>query len=236
MTNASGPAEPPRTRAPRGTLSKDAVVAAACELADAEGLDALTIRAVADRLGSRPMSLYRHIANKDELLDALVELVYAKFERPDPHGPDWRAELRRRGGSVRTVLVRHPWALTLVETRTGPDRPVAFAHAEAVLATLVGAGCPPRLAARAFVTLDSYVYGFALQEITTTSTDPGDTVTDDVAEGLRPYPTMASVADAVAEDSDYAFGAEFEAGLDMVLDGIERWRDEVTPTSGRDRC
>ena len=101
------------------------MVEAAFELADADGLDALTVRAVATRLDAKPMSLYRHVANKDELLDALVERMYAEFETPDPQLPDWRAELRHRASSVREVLVRHPWSIALIETapaRTGLSR------------------------------------------------------------------------------------------------------------------
>lgn len=214
-----------RSPMPRGSLSPARVVQAALDLADAEGIDAVTMRAVAQRLGCKPMSLYRHIADKDALLDALVERLFAEFELPDPGHHDWREQLARRGDSVRDVLVRHPWALALVETRAGPDRPVAFAHAEAVLATLVQAGCSPKTAARAFVMLDSYVYGFALQQITMPSTDPQNTLTDDVAAVLQSYPTMTAVGEAVASDPSYDFSAEFGAGLEVVLDGIERWRD-----------
>lgn len=212
------------TRASRNSLSRTRVVQAAFELADAEGLDALTIRAVAARVGAGPMSLYRHVANKDELLDALVERMYAEFQAPDPQRPDWRAELRRRANSVREVLVRHPWSIALIETRTGPDRPFTFAHTEAVLATLISAGCSPRVASRAFVVLDSYVYGFAVQEITMPSTEPGAGVADGVVAAMQQYPSLIAVMGAVMTDADYDFVAEFDAGLDLVLDGIERWR------------
>jgi AcrR family transcriptional regulator len=207
------------------------VVAAALELADAEGLDALTIRAVASRLDTKPMSLYRHVANKGDLLDALVERMYAEFETPDPRRPDWRAELRRRADSVRQVLVRHPWSVALIETRAGPDRPVTFAHAEAVLATLIAAGCSPRLASRAFVVLDSYVYGFAVQQITMPTTEPGDAAADLVAV-MRQHPSLLAVMDAVTADAEYDFIAEFDAGLDLVLDGIDRWRDSEVERRG----
>lgn len=203
-------------------------------MADAEGLDALTIRAVATRLGVKPMSLYRHVSNKDGLLDALVERMYAEFETPDPQQPDWRAELRRRAHSVRAVLVRHPWSIALIETRTGPDRPFTFTHAEAVLSTLISAGCSPRLASRAFVVLDSYAYGFALQEVTMPSTDPVEVVTDDFVAALQHYPSMVAVMGAVMEDPDYDFSAEFDAGLDLVLDGIDRWRSAGASASPAD--
>jgi AcrR family transcriptional regulator len=217
-------------RAPRNSLSRARVVEAALEIADSDGLNALTIRAVATRLETKPMSLYRHVANKDELLDALIERLYAEFEMPDPQHPDWRAQLRRRARSVRQVLVRHPWSIAVIETRSGPNRPFTFAHAEAVLATLITAGCSPRRASRAFVVLDSYVYGFALQEITMPSTDPAAGVSDDTAAAMQQYPRLTAVAASVMADADYNFGAEFEAGLDLVLDGINRWRDTGTAT------
>jgi AcrR family transcriptional regulator len=217
------------SRAPRNTLSRERVVRAAFELADDDGLGALTIRAVAARLGVKPMSLYRHVANKDELLDAIVEQLYGEFDAPDPARPDWRAELRRRAGSVREALVRHRWAIGLIETRSSPDRPDTFAHTEAVLATLVAAGCSPRLAARAFVVLDSYVYGFAIQQLTMPTTDPHDSTADETATRLLfAYPTVAATAQAVAADPRYDFTAEFDAGLDLVLDGIDQWRRAET--------
>lgn len=219
------------TRAPRNSLSRERVVGAAFELADAEGLDALTIRAVASRLEATPMSLYRHVANKDDLLDALVERMYAEFETPDPRRPDWRTELRRRASSVREVLVRHPWSVALIETRAGPDRPVTFAHADAVLATLISAGCSPRLASRAFVVLDSYVYGFAVQQITMPTTEPGD-VEEDLVAAMQQYPSMLAAMDAVLADPEYDFIAEFDAGLDLVLDGIDRWRQRPSASAG----
>ncbi|MFV0252225.1 MAG: TetR/AcrR family transcriptional regulator [Beutenbergiaceae bacterium] len=216
------PPDSSAARVPRGRLNRKSVVEAAFALADAQGVEALTMRSIAGHLGSKPMSLYRHVADKEDLLDALVERVYSEFDSPDPAGPHWRAQLRRRASSVRRVLLRHPWALTLIETRTGPDRPIALAHAEAVLATLVGAGASPRLAARAFVVLDAFIYGFALQQITMAVTDPAAVDTDS-SDMPAQYPTMAQVAGSVASSPDYDFGAEFDPGLEVVLDGIERW-------------
>jgi AcrR family transcriptional regulator len=208
------------------------VVAAAVDLVDADGLEALTMRALAGRLEVKPMSLYRHVASKDELLDALVERLYSEMERPDPSRNDWRAELRRRSASVRSVLVRHPWSLALLETRAGPDRPFTFEHAEAVLATLLAAGFEPVLASRAFVVIDAFVYGFAVQEVSMPSTDPHSEGTAELAEALGRYPSMAAVMTAVTADPDYDFLAEFDPCLDLVLDGVERWRDASREAPG----
>ncbi|MDO9497657.1 MAG: TetR/AcrR family transcriptional regulator [Nocardioides sp.] len=212
-------------RAPRNTLSRARVIAAAMELADADGVAALTIRALAARLEVRPMSLYHYVATKEELLDALVEQVYAEMERPDPTAGDWRAELVRRGESVRALLLRHPWALWLLETRTAPERPAALGHAEAVLATLLAGGCPPEVAVRAHVLLDSYVYGFVLQELTMASTDPHSDNSGELAVSLEagPYPSLRAAMSAVRADDDYVFADAFAPGLEVVLDGVERW-------------
>lgn len=218
---------PTPPRAPRNSLSRERVVTGAVELADAHGLDALTMRSLAADLGVRPMSLYRHVADKGELLDAMVEHLYAAMVRPDPAAPDWRDQLRRRSASVRSTLVAHPWALGLLESRTGPDRPSTFEHAEAVLATLLHAGFPPRLAARAFVALDSVVYGFAVQEITMPSTDPHRDPVPDAEGGVEGRPSLLAVRDAVVAEPGYDLAAEFDACLDLVLDGIERWRGET---------
>jgi len=116
-------------------------------------------------------------------------------------------------------------------TGTGPDRPVTFAHAEAVLATLIAAGCSPRLASRAFVVLDSFAYGFAVQEVTMPSTEPGEVVTDGFVAAMQQYPSLVAVMGAVMADASYDFVAEFDAGLDLVLDGIDRWRGAGAPAS-----
>ena len=217
---------PTSERAPRHSLSRDRVVAAAVDLADAEGLDALTMRSLAAHLRVKPMSLYRHVTAKDELLDAMVELLFSRMERPDPSRPDWRAELRRRSASVRATLVAHPWALGLLESRTGPARPSAFAHSEAVLATLLAAGFPARLAARAFVALDSVVYGFALQEVTMAGTDPHTEEAARLVPAMEQYPSMLVTREAVAAEPGYELAIEFDACLELVLDGIHRWRLE----------
>lgn len=149
--------------------------------------------------------------------------------RPDPTSAEWREELRRRSASVRSTLVGHPWSLGLLETRTGPDRPYTFAHSEAVLGTLLRAGFSPRLASRAFVAVDSVVYGFVVQEITMPTTDPHAESLAEYARALDRYPSMLAAMDAVIAEPRYEFGAEFDACLDLVLDGIERWRDGVGP-------
>src|SRR3954468_12563052 len=160
MAGTAERANGPRVRRPR--LSRDRVLRAAMAIADAGGLGSLTIRSVAGELGAKPMSVYYHVASKEEILDGLVDLVFAEVELPDPGG-EWRTELTRRADSARAVLRRHRWALGLLESR--PRRgPANLRHHDAVLATFRAAGFPAALTAHAYALIDSYVYGFALQE------------------------------------------------------------------------
>ena len=105
----------------RSRLNRDRVLRGAVRVADAGGIGALTIRSLADELGVKPMSVYHHVANKDEILDGIVDIVFDEIDLPEVDG-DWHAEMRRRASSARTVLSRHRWAIGLLESRTTPDR------------------------------------------------------------------------------------------------------------------
>ena len=122
----------PRSGAER--LSRDGIVAAAVELADADGLAALSMRSVARRLGVMPMSLYNHVANKDDILGGMVELVYGEIELPDD-APDWKTAMRRRASSAREVLGQHPWAIMLMDSRITPG-PATLRHHNWVIGRL----------------------------------------------------------------------------------------------------
>ncbi len=195
-------------------------------LADSEGIAGLTMRGLASHLDVRPMSIYHYVASKDELLDALIEQVYAEMSRPDPAAADWRGELTRRTETVRSVLLRHPWAISLLETRTTPSRPSTLGHHESVLATLLAGGCTPGVAARAYVLLDSYVYGFVLQELTIPAADPHPGAAGGLDASLEAgrYPNLRSARLAMVSDPEYDMGKAFSPGLEVVFDGIERWR------------
>lgn len=144
-------------------LSRERVLRAAADIADAHGLAALTMRSLADALSVKPMSLYYYIRNKEELLDGLVDLVFAEIELPEVGGP-WRTEVRRRALSARTVLARHPWALTLVESRANPG-PATLRHHDAMLGVLRAGGFSLEMTAYAYAIMDAYVYGFVLQQV-----------------------------------------------------------------------
>ena len=217
--------ERPRTaKSARARLSKERVLAAAVAVADRGGLPDLTIRSLANELGAKPMSVYYYVESKDVLLDNLVDLVFEEIELPDPDG-DWRDQMRRRAASARDRLRQHPWAIGLLESRTTPG-PATLRHHDAVLACLRHAGFSRELTAHAYALIDSYVYGFALQEASLPFEGPDGV--GDVAEPIMAlmssgaYPTMVDMATSYYLQPGYDFADEFEFGLDLILDGLER--------------
>jgi AcrR family transcriptional regulator len=203
-------------------LSRERVVQAAVRIADAHGLHALTMRSLAQELSAPPMSVYHYISNKDDLLDSLVDLVFAEIELPDVAGP-WRAEVRRRALSARSVLVRHPWALTLVETRTGPG-PATLRHHDAMLGVLRTGGFSLTMTANAYALVDAYIYGFVLQQVSLPfdSGDSANAVADSIMQAFAAgqYPYMVEFAVKHVQQPGYDFGAQFEFGLDLILDAL----------------
>jgi AcrR family transcriptional regulator len=210
-----------RGAAGRGTLSRERVLRGAVAVADRAGIGALTMRSLADELGVRPMSLYHHVANKGEILDGIVDAVFAEMELPVPGG-DWRAEIERRARSARRVLARHPWAVPLLESRSSPG-PATLRHHEAVLDTFRTAGFSLELTAHAYALLDAYVYGVAIQEAALPIGGAG------VAEVAAPimerfatgeYPRLVEFATHHVMRPGYDFGDEFGFGLGVVLDAL----------------
>ena len=153
-----------QNRRARAPLSRARILNAALAVADKGGFDSLSMRNLAEELGTAPMSLYRHVANKEDLLDAMVDAVFAEMY-PPAIGGDWKAELSMRGVSAREALRRHPWAIGLMETRMNPGLASAVHH-NATMGCLREAGFPFKDAVHAYSLLDSYTYGFALQEKT----------------------------------------------------------------------
>ncbi len=207
----------------RTRLSRERVLQAALVVADSGGLESLTIRSLAQELGVKPMSVYYHIANKSEIIDGLVDLVFGEIELPVPGG-DWRAEMDRRAHSARDVLARHRWAIPLLESRTTPG-PANLRHHDTVIATLRGAGFSAEMTAHAYALLDAYVYGFALQEASLPFEGP-DSVGDVAGPILElmatgGYPHLAEMATSYYLRPGYDFADEFRFGLDVVLDGIQ---------------
>lgn len=212
----------------RVPLDRDRVVVTAIGLADEGGLGSLTMRRLAEKLDVVPMALYKHVANKDELLDAMVDVVFGELAFPT--GGDWKTAMRTRAISMREGLLQHPWAVGLLEART--PGPANLRHHDATMGCLrEEAGLPFRMAIHAFSVMDSYIYGFALQEKTlpfTTPEESGD-VLDARAEALaEEHPSPADeyphLFEIVVEfgKSGYDYNEEFGFGLDLILDGIER--------------
>jgi AcrR family transcriptional regulator len=178
---------------------------------------------VQDELGVKPMSVYYHVAGKDEILAALVDIVFGEIELPVP-GRDWRPEMERRANSARAVLARHRWAIGLLESRPDPG-PANLRHHDTVLATLRAAGFSPELTAHAYALIDSYVYGFALQEASLpfegreSVGDIAGPIMEQMAAGA--YPHLAQMATTYYLQPGYDFGDEFRFGLDLILDGLE---------------
>jgi Tetracyclin repressor-like, C-terminal domain/Bacterial regulatory proteins, tetR family len=210
-------------RPSRRRLSRDQVLRTAIDRADQGGLDALTMRSLAQELGVAPMALYNHVANKDDLIDAMVDVVFGEIGVPSGGG-DWKTALRRRAISVRDALLRHRWAIGLMESRRRPG-PANLRHHDAVIGRLRAAGFSVEMAAHAYSLLDSYIYGFALTKMNL----PFETSEEvaDVAKGmLQPfpvneYPNLVEFITEHAMKPGYDYGDEFEYGLDVILDGIE---------------
>jgi len=207
----------------RAPLTRERVLRAAIDLADTAGLGALTMRSLAQALEVQPMALYHHLPNKDAILDGVVDLVFGEIDRPEPGGA-WREELERRARSARRVLGRHPWAVVLLESRRSPGPATLQSH-EAVLATLRAAGFSVAMAAHAYAVLDAFVYGFAVQEASLPFN--ADTAPEVAAAMMRDfpvdaYPALTEFATEHVFRPGYDFGDEFEYGLDLILDGLER--------------
>jgi AcrR family transcriptional regulator len=208
----------------RGRLSPERVLRAAVALADSGGIESLTMRRLGQDLGVEAMSLYKHVANKDALLDGMVDLVFAEIELPSAD-TDWRTAMRDRAVSTRAALTRHPWATPLMQSRKAPG-PATLRHHDTVIGTLRGAGFSVELTAHAFSVLDGYIYGFAMQQRSL----PFDTLEEAQEVGRQmfarmpagAYPHLTELTVQHILRPGYDYGDEFEYGLDLILDGLDR--------------
>ncbi|MEO7059345.1 MAG: TetR/AcrR family transcriptional regulator C-terminal domain-containing protein [Lapillicoccus sp.] len=216
MTTSNKGASRPSSRTP---LSRERVLDGAMRVADAGGLASLTIRSLAQELGVKPMAVYHYVAGKEEIIDSIVDQVFGEMDLPAAEG-NWRQEMHRRCGSAREVLRRHPWAIPLLQSRTSPG-PATLRHLDAVIGCLRGAGFSLDLTAHAYALIDSYVYGFAMSEASLPINGP-ETVSD-VAESMMleylaaDYPNLLEFTTGHVLQPGYAFGLEFDYGLDLVL-------------------
>ena len=215
-----------RTTSSHAPLSRERILRAAVAFADESGIGSLSMRKLGEALGVEAMSLYNHVANKAELLDGMIDLVFSEIDLP-ADGSGWKTAMRTRAVSARQVLARHRWAIGLMESRTSPG-PATLRHHDRVIGILRSAGFSVELAAHAFSALDSYIYGFALQEATL----PFDTaeLTAEVAQMILSrmpsdeYPHLTELAVGHVLQPGYDYGDEFGFGLDLILDGLDRAR------------
>src|SRR5215469_9830340 len=212
------------TAARREPLRRGQVLRAAVELADQGGIGAVSMRKLGQVLGVEAMSLYNHVANKSDLLDGMIDIVFSEIGLP-AGDIGWKPAMRQRAISARETLSRHRWAIGLMESRRSPG-PATLRHHDAVLGCLRQAGFSVELTAHAYSLLDSYIYGFALQEASLPFDTPQQTT--QVAQeifGQFPagaYPHLTELTIQHVLQPGYHYGDEFEVGLDLILDALEQ--------------
>ncbi len=214
---------------PREPLSTARVLGAAIALADEGGVDALSMRRLAQELGVVPMALYKHVAGKDELLDRMVDAVVGEIE-PAPDATGWKDAVRGRVLSARRALLRHPWASRVIESRPEPT-PAVLAHMDAIVGILRGGGFSIDLAHHAVHTMGSRLLGFS-QELFDDSVDLSPEMVPVMLQQLAGYPHLAEMLAGITHDAGTVVGGsgcddqfEFEFALDLLLDGLDRRRD-----------
>jgi AcrR family transcriptional regulator len=216
---------PKQEIAAREPLSSTRVLQAALALADEAGLEAFSMRGLAQKLGVVPMALYKHVTNKEELLDGMIDIVFSEIELPSGD-LDWRSAMRRRAISTREALQRHSWAIGMMESRR--PGPANLRNHNAVMGCLRKAGFSFEMAVHAYSVQDAYIYGFALQE-----KDLGFATPDSAGEAaqrraqtigaLENYPYLSEIATKLPE-SGYDSTVEFSWGLELILDGLDQLR------------
>ncbi|MFQ1004329.1 TetR/AcrR family transcriptional regulator C-terminal domain-containing protein [Modestobacter sp. SSW1-42] len=220
-------------QARRAPLTRDRVLAAAVDLADAGGIESLSMRRLAQELGVVPMALYKHVSDKDDLLDGMVDAVLGEVEQPDP-GPGWRAAVRDRVLSARRAVLRHPWARRAIESRTRRT-PVVLGHMEALAAGFRAGGFSADLTHHVMHALGNRIWGFSPelfdepQDAAAAPRDPEEQAAA-AAEFGRRFPTILEIAVTATQGDLAAVGGgcdeqfEFEFALDLLLDGFDRLR------------
>lgn len=221
--------QPDAAAPPRPPLSRERVLAAAVALADARGVEALSMRNLAQELAVVPMALYKHVASKDVLLDGMVDLVVAEID-PPVGGTDWRTAMRRRILSARGALLRHPWASRVIESRTDPT-PAVVAYMDSMIGMFRAGGFSIDLTHHAMHAMGSRLLGFS-QELFQEGTDLGPDMDPAAVKAMAAaYPHITELVTAISHDGASVVGGgcddqfEFEFALDLMLAGLERRKD-----------
>ena len=217
----------------RARLTRERVVAAAVSLADENGIESLSMRGLAKAFGVEAMSLYHHVANREAVLDGMVDLVFSEIQVPEAH-EDWQTAMRDRAHWARAALTRHPWAVGLMDSRRSPG-PATLRHYDAVLGCLRGGGLSLEMAGHAVAAIDAYVYGSVLQELSLPF-EPGEEMEEmavEVVEALPvdEYPHLIEFVRDRVLTAGYDFSDEFNYGLDLLLQGLMN-ASEGEPQSG----
>jgi len=204
------------------TLSRERIASEALAVADDVGMEALTIRRLAEALGVGPMSIYHYFPNKAAIIDAMVDAVFVQIALP-PEDEDWRSAIRVRCVSAREVLNRHPWAPPYMESRTSPG-PATLRHHDAVIGCLRRGGFSFQMTAHAYAILDSFIYGFALEEAALPA--GGGEGVQEIAEAMAAafsadeYPHLVELTLNHVMQPGYGFAQSFDFGLDLILEGL----------------
>ena len=208
----------------RPPLSRERVLRAAIDLADVGGIESLSMRRLAQELGVEAMSLYYHVANKGDILDGIVDLVVGEFQLPS-HDAEWKSAIRATAISAHEVLVRHPWSARLVLSGSGVSM-ARLRYMDAILGTLRRAGFSAEMTDHAYHALDSHIMGFTLWQVGMnlgTEEDLKDMAGQFLAQlSVEEFPHLAEHIEQHLKPSDPDDVPEFEFGLGLILDGLER--------------
>jgi AcrR family transcriptional regulator len=215
------------TAAPREPLSRERILRTAVALADEGGVESLSMRKIALELGVVPMALYKHVSNKDEMLDGMVDVVVGEID-PPAKGADWKTAIRQRVLSARSALLRHPWASRVMESRTSPT-PVVLEYMDSMIGIFRVGGFSIDLTHHAMHAMGSRLLGFT-QELFDDRADVDSELEAVVLRELAgKYPYIAEIVMAITHDEASVVGQgcddQFEFALDLMLDGLERLRD-----------
>ena len=209
-------------------LSRERVLRTAVEYADRHGLEALSMRKLADELGAGAMSLYHYVPNKTDLIDGMIDIVFSEIEPPSLED-EWRTAMRKRAVSTREALARHPWAIGEMEGRSTHGPSNLRLH-DAVLGCLRAAGFSLAMTVHAYSVQDAYIYGFALQQSDMTPETSEDFAAVaaqqmvDYEAVLGDYPNLVEVVGGHVAKAGYDYASEFLFGLDLILDGLDQLR------------
>jgi AcrR family transcriptional regulator len=220
--------EAEETAAPREPLSRERILGTAIALADEGGVESLSMRKIALELGVVPMALYKHVANKDELLDGLVDVVVGEIDPPLPDA-DWKTTIRERALSARRALLRHPWASQVIESRTDPT-PAVIEYMDTMIGVFRGGGFSIDVTHHAMHAMGSRLLGFSQELFEDTADDDPEAQAMMLQWMADRYPHITEMVEAISHDDASVVGSgcddqfEFEFALDLMLDGLDRLR------------